>query len=106
MISDNLTLGSKNVKSFSSGAIAESKLEKGLLYYGTDRVILTSKNDGKSWEENSKNIANAYIRSIHPSYFRKQRVYMAMTGINYDDLNNYLYTSENYGKDWKRMKGT
>ena len=30
---------------------------------------------------------------------------MAMTGINYDDLNNYLYTSENYGKDWKRMKG-
>jgi len=30
---------------------------------------------------------------------------MAMTGINYDDLNNYLYTSENYGKDWKRMRG-
>ena len=107
VISDNLTLGSKkNVKSFSSGAIAESKLEKGLLYYGTDRGLFwTSKNDGKSWEENSKNIANAYIRSIHPSYFRKQRVYMAMTGINYDDLNNYLYTSENYGKDWKRMKG-
>ena len=28
-----------------------------------------------------------------------------MTGINYDDLNNYMYVSENYGKDWKRLKG-
>ena len=28
---------------------------------------------------------------------------MSMTGINYDDLNNYLYSSENYGKHWKKI---
>ena len=28
-----------------------------------------------------------------------------MTGINYDDLNNYLYVSENYGEKWNRLKG-
>ena len=28
---------------------------------------------------------------------------MAMTGINYDDLGNYIYMSENYGKDWKLL---
>ena len=30
---------------------------------------------------------------------------MSMTGINYDDLNNYIYVSENYGEEWKRLKG-
>ena len=30
---------------------------------------------------------------------------MSMTGINYDDLNNYMYVSENYGQEWKRLKG-
>ena len=28
-----------------------------------------------------------------------------MTGINYDDLNSYLYVSYNYGKNWKKLKG-
>ena len=28
-----------------------------------------------------------------------------MTGINYDDLNSYLYVSDNYGKNWKKLKG-
>jgi hypothetical protein len=30
----------------------------------------------------------------------KERVYVAMTGINYDDLKSYLYVSEDYGKTW------
>ena len=29
---------------------------------------------------------------------------MTMTGINYDDLGNYIYVSENYGKKWKSIK--
>ena len=59
-----------------------------------------SKNDGASWEENDIGIANNYIRSICPSRFARERVYVAMTGINYDDLNGYLYLSEDYGKTW------
>ncbi len=108
VISDNLTIPNKfkNKTSYSAGAIAESKLEKGVLYYGSDKGLFwTSKNDGKSWINNSKNIADNYIRSIYPSNHVKERVYMSMTGINYDDLNNYLYLSENYGKDWQKIKG-
>ena len=95
LISSNLT-NSKNYpqkKSIAAGAIAESKLQKGLLYFGTDRGLFwTSKNDGKTWKENSDKISDGYIRSIHPSLYKKGRVYMSMTGINYDDLSNYLYT--------------
>ena len=91
--------------SFSAGAIAESSLQKGLLYYGSDKgSFWVSKDDGKNWSENSKNIKDNYIRSIYPSKFSKSRVYMAMSGINYDDLGNYIYISENYGKDWKSIK--
>ena len=91
--------------SFSAGAIAESSLQKGLLYYGSDKgSFWVTKDDGKNWSENSKNIKDNYIRSIYPSKFSKSRVYMAMSGINYDDLGNYIYMSENYGKDWKSIK--
>jgi hypothetical protein len=79
----------------------ESSIQKGLLYAGTDKgAFWVSKNDGASWLENSEGLANNYIRSIYPSRFVKERVYVAMTGINYDDLQSYLYRSEDYGKTW------
>jgi photosystem II stability/assembly factor-like uncharacterized protein len=101
-ISPNLAVSSKaEKKSFSTGALAASKIEKGLLYAGTDRgAFWVTKNDGINWEENSIGLANNYIRSICPSRFSKPRVYLAMTGINYDDLQSYLYASEDYGKNW------
>lgn len=102
VISPNLTVTSnKEKQSFSTGALVEPYLQKGLLYAGTDNgAFWVSKDDGMHWEENDKGLANNYIRSICPSRFVKERVYVAMTGINYDDLNSYLYLSEDYGKTW------
>lgn len=102
VISPNLAVSSTaKKKSFSTGALVESKIEKGLLYAGTDKgAFWVTKNDGASWEENSTGLANNYIRSICPSRFAKARVYVAMTGINYDDLQSYLYVSDDYGKNW------
>ena len=102
---DLVSLSKKNNLSFSAGAFAESEMNKGLLYYGTDRgSFWVTKDDGKNWSENSDDIADAYIRSITPSKYKKSRVYMSMTGINYDDLNNYIYYSENYGEKWVSIK--
>jgi len=105
VISPNLAVsGIKEKKSFSTGALVESTIEKGLLYAGTDRgTFWVTKNDGANWEENSKGLANNYIRSIWPSRFATSRVYVAMTGINYDDLKSYLYVSEDYGKSWANI---
>lgn len=105
VISPNLSVSSvKEKKSFAAGAIVESPVEKGLLYMGTDHgAFWISKNDGTTWEEHSTGIANNYIRSISPSRFKTSRVYMAMTGLNYDDLHSYLYSSEDYGKTWKSI---
>ncbi len=105
VISPNLSISSvKEKKSFATGTIVESPTEKGLLYAGTDHgAFWVSKNDGATWEEYSKGIANNYIRSISPSRHKTSRVYMAMTGINYDDLHSYIYSSEDYGKNWKSI---
>jgi hypothetical protein len=104
-ISPNLAHSSvTEKKSVAAGTTVESPLAKGLLYVGTDRgAFWVSKNDGATWEEHSIGIASNYIRSISPSNHRIERVYMAMTGINYDDLHGYVYVSEDYGKNWKSI---
>ncbi|MEZ5043204.1 MAG: hypothetical protein R2828_25135 [Saprospiraceae bacterium] len=95
-----------------AGAIAESPLQAGLLYLGTNRgVFWTSPNDGADWEEHSyidsktetEALPIANIRSIFPSVHAVSRVYMAMTGLNDDDLNNYLFVSENKGETWTSL---
>ena len=105
IISGNIAESSNpEKKSWAAGAIAESELQPGLLYVGTDHgAFWNSKNSGKSWKEFSDGLPNAYIRSIQPSNFKKSRVYLTMTGINYDDLNNYIFVSENYGKTWNSI---
>ncbi len=93
-------------KGIAAGAIAESPLEPGVLYVGTDRgAFWVTMDDGKKWTEFSEGLSNGYIRSICPSRFSKSRVYVAVTGINYDDLGNYLYVSEDYGRTWRSIVG-
>ncbi|MEL6255698.1 MAG: hypothetical protein AAFR87_27080, partial [Bacteroidota bacterium] len=92
-------------KSEAAGAITESHMEEGLLYVGTDKgSFWTTKDDGENWQEYSTNLPNAYIRSIYPSRHKKSRVYLALNGMNYDDLNGYLFVSDNYGKKWKSIR--
>ncbi len=91
-------------RSVAAGAIAESPLEPGVLYVGTDRgAFWVTHDDGKNWVEHSDGLSNGYIRSICPSRFDMERVYVTAAGINYDDLKNYLYVSEDYGKTWRSI---
>ena len=87
--------------SVAAGALAESPLEKGTLYVGTEKgAFWASQDDGKHWSENDHGIADAYIRSICPSQHAYGRVYVTMTGINDDDLNGYMYASQDHGQTW------
>ncbi len=103
VISPDLAVSAQEEKrSVAAGAIAESPLEPGILFVGTDRgAFWVSQNDGAEWTEHSEGLANGYIRSICPSRFNRCRVYVAVTGINYDDLDNHLYVSEDLGKTWR-----
>lgn len=91
-------------KSLAAGAIAESPHTPGVLFVGTDRgAFWVTRDDGKNWTERSEGLSDGYIRSICPSRFKKERVYVSVTGINYDDLKNHLYVSEDGGKAWRSI---
>ena len=88
------------------GALAESPLKPGLLYAGTENgAFWVSLNDGADWTEHSQGLPDRYILSICPSRFHESRVYIAVTGLNDDDLGNYLFVSEDYGGDWRSISG-
>ena len=108
VISPNLTKGRISDRDMREavGALAESRLEEGLLYAGTDRGEFWVKHSGETaWVERSEGLPDNYIRRIVPSQYKKSRVYLAISGMNYDDFGTYLYQSEDYGKTWQPMKG-
>lgn len=85
-------------------AIAESMHNEGTIYAGTDRGSLwLTGNSGADWRLVSKGLPANYIRQIVPSKHKKGRVYLQMTGLNYDDLAAYLYKSDDYGKNWQSI---
>lgn len=102
LISPDLSRSADSTKnSTAAGALAESTMQAGLLYFGGDKgVFWSSKDDGENWEEHSTALPNFYIRSIQPSQHKLGRVYVAMTGINYDQLGAALYRSEDHGANW------
>ena len=105
VISDDLAQSNDSQrKSIAVGAIAESPRVQGLIYAGTDKgAFWVSEDDGNNWHERSGQLPAGYIRSICPSRHRDSRVYIAITGINYDDLDTHLYSSEDRGVTWKSI---
>lgn len=106
-VSPDLTQGKDKARqSLSIGAVIESPIKAGLLYAGTDKGLFwVTRDGGGTWTEHTAGLPAAYVRSITPSKFTESRVYVALSGINYDDFNTYVYRSEDYGKTWERISG-
>lgn len=106
LISPDLSVSADPAKvSTAAGAIAESPLQPGRLAVGTDNgSVWITTDDGKTWSERSAGLPNAYIRSIVASAFSQDRLYVALTGINHDDLSAHLYVSEDLGITWHSLK--
>jgi photosystem II stability/assembly factor-like uncharacterized protein len=102
LISPDLARSAEPARSSTAaGAIAESPLDPGVLYLGTDRgAFWITLDDGATWVERSAGLPPNYIRSICPSRFSRTRVYVAAPGINRDDLGCRLFASEDRGLTW------
>ncbi len=84
-----------------AGALAESYFDEGTIYMGTDRGSMwRTNNSGKNWKNISNGLAKQYIRNIQTSRHKKERLYVQMTGLNYDEFGAYVYVSEDYGETW------
>ncbi len=96
--------------------IAESALNPGNLYAGTDdgNLYLT-RDDGKTWEylsdripglpKDRKGRPNIWVSRSEASHFHPGRVYISFDGHRDDDFGAYLYITEDYGENWRPIKG-
>jgi len=89
-------------------AIAESPVEEGVLYAGTDDGnVRVSRDGGDTWTEVSDRIpglpTDTWINGIEASRFEAGRVYLAANNYRNDDFGNYLFVSDDYGERWRAI---
>lgn len=90
-------------------AIAESYLEPGVIWVGTDDGNLQLTRDGgKNWTNLIRNIKglppNSWVSSIEPSHFDAATVYVTFDRHRSDDFAPYVYVTHDYGKTWKSLR--
>jgi photosystem II stability/assembly factor-like uncharacterized protein len=88
--------------------IAPSKVQKDLLWAGTDdgNVQLTA-DGGKTWINVIENIKGApkkaWIPQITASEYNAAEAFVVLNNYRVGDYSSYLYHTENFGKTWQRI---
>ena len=90
-------------------SLAESPLEEGLLYAGTDDgLIQVSENAGESWRRIEVGSLpgvpdTAFINDIRADLHDADTVYVALDNHKYGDFSPYLLVSRNRGRSWSSI---
>ena len=120
LISPDLTLNDKSKQQWSGGltgdnigveygdviyAIAESPVEPGLIWVGTnDGVVQLTRNGGKQWTNVSRNIPTllpwSTISSIEPSRHHAGTAYLTVNGHQEGNFEPWVYRTRDYGRTW------
>jgi hypothetical protein len=87
-------------------AIAPSKIQKGLIWAGTnDGQVWYTKDGGASWTNVTKSISGlppwGTITSIAPSTFDAGTAYVAVDFHMMDNRDPFIYKTADFGKTWK-----
>ena len=91
-------------------AIAESPLEKGLLWVGTDDgLVHVSRDGGATWTNVTANVPGlpewGTVSMIEPSPFDAGTAYLVVDSHRMDDMRPLLWKTMDYGRTWKSLSG-
>ncbi len=87
-------------------AIAESPVEKGVIWTGSnDGPFYVTRDNGKNWTNvTPKDLPEGgRVQYIDPSPHRKGAAYYAVYRWLLGDYQPYIYSTDDYGKTWKRL---
>ena len=108
-LSDDLTNGGKegDVSYGTLSSIHESPIRFGLIYVGSDDgLVHVSKDVGYSWENISAGLPkDLWVSRVQASSHQLERVYLSLNGYRWDNFKPYLYSSDDYGKNWQKIGG-
>ena len=90
--------------------IAESPVQKGQIWVGTDDGNLQLTNDGgKNWTNLTKNVsgigANSPVSHVEPSRTNASTAYVAFERHMFDDFRPYIFKTTDGGKSWTNISG-
>ncbi len=123
VISPDLTLNDKSRQQSSGGltpdnigveyagvvfAIAESRLEKGLIWAGTnDGLVQLTRDGGKTWTNVTANLPNlppwGTVSNIEPSRYAAGAAYLTVDFHQVNNRDPFVYKTTDYGKTWKAI---
>ncbi|HXG58751.1 MAG TPA: glycosyl hydrolase, partial [Thermoanaerobaculia bacterium] len=89
-------------------AVAESPLERGVIWTGSDDgLIHVTRDGGRTWSNVTPKGMPEWImiNSIDPSPFDRGGAYVAATAYKSDDFRPYLYKTTDYGATWTKITG-
>jgi len=91
-------------------AVAESPVEKGLIWAGSDDgLVHVTRDGGKSWTDVTAAMHGlpewGTVTTIEPSHFDAGTAYVVVDAHRLDDLRPYLWKTTDYGRSWKRLDG-
>ena len=91
-------------------SLAESPVQEGLLYAGTDDgFIQVSENGGESWRKipvTALGLApRTFVNDIKADLFDANTVYVALDNHKEGDFNPYLFKSTDKGQSWQSISG-
>ncbi len=90
-------------------SLAESPIQEGLIYAGTDDgLIQVTEDGGKNWRKIPVNKlpdvpASAFVNDIKADLYDANTVYIALDNHKFGDYKPYLFKSTDRGKSWKSI---
>ena len=123
VISPDLSTNDKKRQQFSGGltgdnigveyaftvmAIAESRLERGVIWAGTnDGQVQVTRDNGKSWTNVTANIPNlppwGTVGNIEPSRYDAPTAYLTVDLHQVNNRDPFVYKTTDYGKTWRAI---
>ncbi len=123
VISPDLSLNDKSKQQFSGGltgdnigveyagvvmAIAESRLERGLIWAGTnDGQVQLTRDNGKTWVNVTKNIPNlpplGTVGNIEPSRYAAGTAYLTVDLHQVNNRDPFVYRTTDHGQTWRAI---
>jgi len=105
----NGTGGDGNIQACTIISLAESRLQAGLLWAGTDDgLVWMTKDDGKNWTKVSDKIAGnpgTWVSRVEASPSDPATAYVSYSGLRNDDFRPFLYKTADFGATWTSIAG-